>query len=70
MTVGKVCSGRCATAHGVKGSEESRGGIWRGVRALVEERGGAGGMMRRGFQAFCDEVEEPLCFPRLFPWSW
>ena len=49
MTVGKVCSGRCATARDVEGSEESRGGIWRGVRVLVKERGGVGEMMRRGF---------------------
>ena len=57
MTVGKVCSGRCATARGVEGSKEYRGGIWRGVRVPVvvcEERGSAGEVMHREIQAFCD----------------
>lgn len=34
-----------------------------GVR---EGRGGAGETMCRGIQAFCDELEEPLCFLKLF----
>lgn len=57
MTVGKVCSGRCATARSVEGSKESRGGIWSGVRVPVvvcEERGSAGEVMHRGIQAFYD----------------